>query len=279
MRALSRRLSARGRTLALVPTMGALHEGHLSLLRLARASAHRVVASVFVNPMQFGPREDFASYPRNLRRDLDLLAAERVDAVYLPEASIMYPEGFASRISVESLSGILEGASRPGHFDGVCTVVLKLLSAVEPDLLVLGQKDAQQCVVVERMVRDLDLAVKVRRGPTVREADGLALSSRNAYLTPEERAQAPVLYRALVEGRQAALAGERDATLVRERVVRAIVAAPRARLDYVEVVDAQSLSRLDRLEGEVLIVLACRFGKARLIDNVRFRIPRPRRPR
>jgi pantoate--beta-alanine ligase len=279
MRALSRKLRARGKGLALVPTMGALHEGHLSLLRLARRSAPRVVASVFVNPLQFGPREDYASYPRDPRRDLDLLAKEEVDAVYWPEAGAMYPEGFRSRVSVDGLRGVLEGASRPGHFDGVCTVVLKLLQAVEPDVLVLGQKDAQQCVILERMIRDLDLSVRVRRGPTVRQPDGLALSSRNAYLTPEERAQAPALYRALQEGRRLALAGERDPSQVRERVVRGVVAAPGARLDYVEVVHPQTLAPLERLEGEVLIVLACRFGKARLIDNVQFRIPGARAAR
>lgn len=279
MRALSRKLRARGRTLAFVPTMGALHEGHLSLVRLAARAADHVAVSVFVNPKQFGPGEDLASYPRNPRRDLDLLRAEKVDAVYWPDAGAVYPEGFKARVAVDGLSSVLEGASRPGHFDGVCTVVLKLLQAVEPDILVLGQKDVQQCVILERMIRDLDLPVRVRRGPTVRERDGLALSSRNAYLTPEERVQAPALYRALQEGKALAMAGERDASLVRERVVRGIVAAPGARLDYVEVVDPETLARLERIERDVLIVVACRFGQARLIDNVQFRLPGPRRAR
>lgn len=279
MRALSRKLRVRGKALALVPTMGALHEGHLSLLRLARQTAPRVAVSLFVNPKQFGPREDFAGYPRNLRRDLDLLAAEGVDAVYVPDANAMYPDGFRSRVTVDGLGTVLEGASRPGHFDGVCTVVLKLLESAEPDWLVLGQKDAQQCVVLERMIRDLDLPVKVRRGPTVRDPDGLAISSRNQYLSAEERAQAPVLYEALQQGRRAALAGERDPGRVREIVVRTVVAAPRARLDYVEVVDPNTLAPLSRLAGQVLIVIACRFGKARLIDNVLFRLPKGRRPR
>jgi pantoate--beta-alanine ligase len=273
MQSLSRKLKSRGKTLALVPTMGALHEGHLSLVRIARQAASRVLVSIFVNPKQFGPREDFSGYPRNLRRDLDLLLEAGVHAVYVPDANAMYPDGFRSRVVVDGLSTILEGASRPGHFDGVCTVVLKLLQAAEPDLMVLGQKDAQQCVVLERMIRDLDLPVKVKRGPTIREPDGLAISSRNSYLSAEERAQAPVLHRALQEGKRAALAGERDAARVREIVVRTVVAASKARLDYVEVVDPVTLTRLPKLQGQVLVVLACRFGRARLIDNLQFRVP------
>ena len=274
MRRLSRQLKTRGKTLAFVPTMGALHEGHLSLVRLAARSARRVAVSIYVNPLQFGPSEDLGRYPRDLKRDLALLAKERVDAVYLPSDETLYPEGFSSRITVGGLDSILEGASRPGHFAGVCTVVTKLLLTVEPDVLVLGQKDAQQCVILERLVRDLDLPVRVRRGPTVREPDGLALSSRNAYLTPEERAQAAVLYQGLCRAREAAKAGETDPVSLRERVVRHVVSAPLARLEYVEVVDPRTLARIDRASGEGLIVLACRFGATRLIDNLAFRAPR-----
>lgn len=277
MQRLSRKLRARGKQLALVPTMGALHEGHLSLMRLAAKDSDRVVVSVFVNPLQFGPREDFARYPRDRKRDLELLVRERVDAVYLPNDEAMYPDGFVARVTVPGLDSVLEGASRPGHFAGVCVVVVKLLNAVQPDVLWLGQKDAQQCVVLERLVRDLDLPVKVKRGPTVREADGLAVSSRNHYLTAEERAQAPVLWQALDRAAAAVRAGERDPVAVRERVVRHVVTAPLARLEYVEVVHARTLARLDRLEGEVLIALACRFGATRLIDNVQLRVPDSRR--
>jgi len=273
MRRLSRRLKGRGKSLAFVPTMGGLHEGHLSLVRLAAREADRVCVSVFVNPLQFGPSEDLSRYPRDLKRDLSLLEEEGVDAVYLPTPEAMYPDGFAARVTVTGLDGVLEGASRPGHFAGVCTVVLKLVHAVEPDVLWLGQKDAQQCVVIERMLRDLDLPVRVRRGPTVREKDGLALSSRNVYLTPAERAQAPVLHQALLRARDAAKAGERDPVALRERIVRQVVTAPLARLDYVEVVSPATLARLERVEGDVLLVVACRFGAARLIDNLPFRVP------
>jgi pantoate--beta-alanine ligase len=274
MRELSHKLKQRGRKLAFVPTMGSLHQGHLSLVRLAAKSADRVVVSIFVNPLQFGPSEDYDAYPRDRRRDLEILSEEEVDAVYLPDEKAMYPEGFSTSLMVKGLADILEGESRPGHFAGVCTVVLKLLNAVEPDVMWLGQKDAQQCVVLERMVRDLDLPVKIRRGPTVREPGGLAISSRNAYLSVEERAQASVLFRALGEAKALALEDGVDPVAIRERVVRHVVTSPLARLEYVEVLDARTLRRLERLEGEVLIALGCRFGRARLIDNIQFRIPR-----
>jgi pantoate--beta-alanine ligase len=274
MRELSHKLKQRGRKLAFVPTMGSLHQGHLSLVRLAAKSADRVVVSIFVNPLQFGPSEDYDAYPRDRRRDLEILSEEEVDAVYLPDEKAMYPEGFSTSLMVKGLADILEGESRPGHFAGVCTVVLKLLNAVEPDVMWLGQKDAQQCVVLERMVRDLDLPVKIRRGPTVREPGGLAISSRNAYLSVEERAQASVLFRALGEAKALALEDGADPVAIRERVVRHVVTSPLARLEYVEVLDARTLRRLERLEGEVLIALGCRFGRARLIDNIQFRIPR-----
>ena len=275
VRRLSRKLRSRGKRLALVPTMGALHEGHLSLVRLAARDADRVMVSLFVNPLQFGPQEDLGSYPRDTRRDLGLLAGEPVDAVYLPTGETMYPEGFAARVTVSGLDSRLEGAARPGHFVGVCTVVLKLLNAVEPDVLWLGQKDAQQCAVLERLVRDLDLPVRVKRGPTVREPDGLAMSSRNAYLNPEERAQAPALFQALRLAQAAARSGERDPGALRALVSGHLAGAPLARLEYVEVVDARTLEPLARVAGDVLVALACRIGPARLIDNVRFRVAEP----
>jgi pantoate--beta-alanine ligase len=274
MRRLSHKLKARGQRLGFVPTMGALHEGHLSLIRQAAREADRVVVSIFVNPLQFGPQEDLAHYPRDLARDLERLAGEPVDAAYLPGAEVLYPDGFAARVTVAGLEAVLEGAQRPGHFAGVCTVVLKLLHAVAPDTLWLGQKDAQQCVVLERLVRDLDLPVKVRRGATVRESDGLAMSSRNAYLSAEERAQAPVLHQALARLAAAARAGERDAAALRQLAVRHIAGAPLARLESLDIVDARTLVPLERVAGEVLALVACRFGGARLIDNVQFRILR-----
>jgi pantoate--beta-alanine ligase len=258
-----------GLTVAFVPTMGALHEGHLSLVRRARATADRVVASIFVNPLQFGPREDFARYPRPARRDRALLAAAGVDLLWEPLASDVYPAGHRTRVRVAGLGDVLEGASRPGHFEGVTTVVLILLEVVAPDVLWLGQKDAQQALLVERMVGDLRLPVKVRRGPTLRAPDGLALSSRNAYLAPAERAQAVALSRGLVAARAALVAGERSAARL-VRVVRAVWRRhPLVREDYVAVVDAATLEPLKDpgAARRVLVAVAARVGPARLIDN------------
>ena len=262
-----------GLRVAFVPTMGALHEGHLSLVRRARASADRVVASIFVNPLQFGPREDFACYPRPARRDRALLAAAGVDLLWEPLARDVYPAGHRTRVRVVGLGDVLEGASRPGHFEGVTTVVLILLEVVAPDVLWLGQKDAQQALLVERMVGDLRLPVKVRRGPIVRAPDGLALSSRNAYLAPAERAQAVALSRGLAAARAALAAGERSAA----RVTRAVRAVWRryalVREDYVAVVDAATLEPLKDLGAarRVLVAVAARVGPARLIDNFEWR--------
>lgn len=258
-----------GLCVAFVPTMGAIHDGHLSLVRRASASADRVVASIFVNPLQFGPGEDFARYPRPVRRDRALLAGAGVDLLWEPRGAELYPSGHHTRVRVAGLGDALDGAARPGHFEGVTTVVLILLEVVAPHRLWLGQKDAQQAVLIERMVRDLRLPVKVRRGPTMREPDGLAMSSRNAYLAPAERAQAVALSRGLAAARAALVAGERSAARV-ARAVRAVWRRhPLVREDYVAVVDAQTLEPLKdvRVARRLLVAVAARVGPARLIDN------------
>jgi pantoate--beta-alanine ligase len=258
---------ARGQRVAFVPTMGALHEGHLSLVQRARASADRVVASIFVNPLQFGPGEDYRRYPRALAGDRALLAAGRVDLLWMPEVKDLYPEGERTRVRVTGLGDVLEGASRPGHFEGVATVVLKLLNVVMPDDLWLGQKDAQQARLVEQMCRDVLLPVRVHRSATVRERDGLAFSSRNAYLDGDHRAQAVALSRGLRAAEQALVAGERSPARVRAAVRRVWRAYPMVREDYVAVVDADSLRPVRTIEGRVLVAVAARVGPARLIDN------------
>jgi pantoate--beta-alanine ligase len=262
--------TARGRGLriALVPTMGALHPGHLSLIEAARQANTLVVVSIFVNPTQFGPNEDFNSYPRPLSRDLELCAAAGVDLVYHPDPTAMYPAGYCTDVEVTGLQDVLCGASRPGHFRGVATVVLKLFNQVQPDRAYFGQKDAQQVQVIRRMVRDLDVPVDVVACPTVREADGLALSSRNAYLDATQRRHATVLYRALQEARERVEAGERDAAALRQLLADRIAATPGAALDYAAVVDAETLTPLTRLQGPVLLALAVKFGATRLIDNL-----------
>jgi len=258
-----------GARVAFVPTMGAIHEGHLSLVRRARATADRVVASIFVNPLQFGPGEDFRRYPRPARRDRAQLAAAGVDLLWEPRPEAMYPPDHATRVRVAGLGDVLEGASRPGHFEGVATVVLMLLEVVAPHVLWLGQKDAQQAHVLERMARDLRLPVRVRRAPTVREPDGLALSSRNAYLSEAERAQAVALSRGLRAARARLAAGERSAARVARAVRAAWRAYPLVREDYVAVVDAATLAPVKdvRAARRLLVAVAARVGPARLIDN------------
>jgi pantoate--beta-alanine ligase len=276
MRAMSRRFRARGETVAFVPTMGFLHLGHRSLLQRARGLADRVVLSIFVNPTQFGPGEDFAAYPRDEQRDLALARTAGVDVAYLPTAALMYPRGFRTRIQVGGLGERLCGRSRPGHFDGVCTVVMKLLMQVEPQVLVLGQKDAQQALILDRMCRDLDLDVRLAVAPTWREPDGLAMSSRNAYLTPAERRRAPAIYAALRAGVAAAERGERSSARIAGRV-RARLARAELAPEYVAVVDLADLLAHDRLPPAALIAVAARLGRARLIDNVIVRSGRGRR--
>jgi pantoate--beta-alanine ligase len=259
---------ARGRRIGLVPTMGALHEGHLSLVRLAREHADCVVVSVFVNPTQFGPGEDFDRYRRDLEADVAAVAAEGAELVFAPEVGEMYPEGDATRVRVERLTEGLCGRDRPGHFEGVTTVVARLFNAVRPDVAVFGQKDYQQLAAIRRMARDLLFGVEVIGGPTVREPDGLAMSSRNAYLDPEARAQAPALHAALLEAQERLHAGDRDAAALVGAARRRIEKAPRAEIDYVELRDAETLEPVERVERPVVLAVAVRFGPARLIDNL-----------
>jgi pantoate--beta-alanine ligase len=256
-----------GRTVGFVPTMGAIHAGHLSLVRRARSASDQVVASLFVNPLQFGPREDYRRYPRSPEADRRLLARAGVDLLWTPAAKDLYPPEHRTRVRVRGLSEVLEGAVRPGHFEGVATVVVKLLNVVQPEVLWLGQKDAQQARVLEQMARDLDLPVRVRRGPTVRERDGLALSSRNAYLGPEERRQAAALSRGLAAARSLLRRGERSSARLAAAVRRVWRGYPLVREDYVAVVDARSLLPVPRARGRILIAVAARVGRARLIDN------------
>jgi pantoate--beta-alanine ligase len=260
---------ADGEQVGFVPTMGYLHEGHASLLRAARVDADVVVASIFVNPLQFGAGEDLDAYPRDLASDTARAAAEGVDLLFLPSGAEMYPEGqVRTTVSVAKVSAPLEGRVRPTHFAGVATVVAKLFSIVGPCRAYFGEKDFQQVAVVRQMVHDLSIPVEVVACPTVRESDGLALSSRNAYLTADERAAAPVVHAALQVGRMAIDAGERDAAKVQALMADLIVAEPLAELDYAEVVDARTLQAVDPLAGELRLLAAVRFGKARLIDNL-----------
>jgi len=255
--------------LVLVPTMGALHAGHISLMRRARRLAGKsgtVVASIFVNPAQFGPGEDFSRYPRTFPEDCRLCEEAGVDVIFHPSPAEMYPDGFSTYVNEHQVSLGLCGASRPAHFRGVCTVVLKLFNIVAPDIAIFGEKDYQQVAVIRRMVRDLNVPVRIVTAPTVRAPDGLALSSRNAYLSPEERAQAAVLRRALLLARSAKTSRPTDLTrLVRKQ----ISTAPLARIDYVEVLDAATLETPDPATRELVIACAVFFGKTRLIDNIR----------
>jgi pantoate--beta-alanine ligase len=253
----------------LVPTMGFLHEGHLSLVRAARAECETVVVSIFVNPTQFGPGEDFERYPRDEENDLALLRDAGVDAVFVPAAEEMYPPGFAEWVEVRGpLTERLEGEHRPGHFRGVTTVVARLFRIVRPDRAYFGRKDAQQLAVIRRMTADLSLSVEVVGLATVREPDGLAMSSRNVYLSPEERERALVISRALGEAERMVAAGERDAGVVRECVRRALELAGVV-VDYVSVSDEETFEEVERVEGAVLLLAAGRVGGTRLIDNVR----------
>jgi pantoate--beta-alanine ligase len=254
-------------SVGLVPTMGYLHEGHLSLVRAARAANDTVVTSVFVNPTQFGPNEDLARYPRDEARDLALLEAESVDVVFAPPVEQVYPEAFSTYVAVEGLTARLEGASRPTHFRGVTTVVLKLLNIVQPHRAYFGRKDAQQLAVVRRMARDLDVPVEIVGMPIVREPDGLAMSSRNAYLSPEERRAALVLSRALHVAEELYSSGERFGATIRARMSDEVSAEPLASLDYVSVADTQTLDELEHIDRPALVSLAVHIGATRLIDN------------
>lgn len=258
---------AAGLTIGLVPTMGALHAGHESLMEAARAACDKVVVSVFVNPLQFGPDEDYDAYPRDIARDGAICEAHGVDAVFHPTPEEMYGPAFSTYVVMETLTDALCGASRPGHFRGVCTVVTKLFNIVQPDFAFFGQKDAQQLAIIKRMVADLNMNLKVVGCPIVREKDGLAKSSRNAYLSASERQAALVLSRAVRAGEAAVRAGERDAAAVKRQMSAIIEAEPLARIDYVEVVDGATMQPVDTLGRSVLAALAVYIGSTRLIDN------------
>jgi pantoate--beta-alanine ligase len=257
------------RLLGLVPTMGALHEGHLALVRRARQENQSVAVSIFVNPTQFGPQEDLSKYPRDLERDVDLLRQERCDLVFAPSPTAIYPPGFDTWVDVGPLGNKLEGAFRPGHFRGVATVVAKLLNITKPDRAYFGQKDGQQTVVVRQLVRDLDLGVEVVVVPTVRHTDGLALSSRNVYLTPQQRQAAPIIYHALCEANRRWRDGTRNADKLRQEVRWLLKSEPLIeRIDYVSVADAGTLDELDFIQGRAMVSVAVKLGTPRLIDNI-----------
>ncbi|MBC8074986.1 MAG: pantoate--beta-alanine ligase [Chloroflexales bacterium] len=254
-------------SVGLVPTMGALHDGHMALVRRARAENERVAVSIFVNPAQFAANEDLARYPRDLPHDLGLLQAAGADVVFTPQPPEIYPPGFNTWVNVESVTDVLEGARRPGHFRGVATVVCKLFTITQPTRAYFGQKDAQQCVVVRRMVRDLNLPLDVVICPITRAADGLALSSRNVYLSAEQRQAAPVLHRALREAELRFAQGERDANALRAVMQAVLAAEPLARVDYISVADADTLAELATVDAPAVASLAVYFGTTRLIDN------------
>jgi pantoate--beta-alanine ligase len=261
-----------GERIGFVPTMGALHEGHLSLVGIARKKTDRIVASVFVNPAQFGPNEDFSRYPRQPEKDAEMLAEAGCDLLFLPDVDTMYPPGHTVYVDLGNPSETLEGVCRPGHFRGVATVVALLFNLVQPDVAVFGEKDAQQLAVIRRMVRDLHIPVEIVPGPTIREADGLAMSSRNAYLSPEERKAAGVLHRSLRNAEAAIQAGERRGGEVRRILSETLNSEPLARVEYAEVVDEESFQPVEKLQGRLVLPLAVRVGGTRLIDNLQLAV-------
>ena len=261
---------AQGRTIGLVPTMGFLHKGHLSLTHVAReAGADFVVVSIFVNPRQFGPSEDFVRYPRDERRDREMLEEEGVALLFMPTAELMYRSNATTAVCAGAVAKPLEGTRRPGHFDGVATVVLKLFNIVAPDLAVFGRKDAQQCAVIERMVEDLDVPVRLVFGDTIREKDGVAMSSRNSYLTPEERTLAPALHRALRAGEEAISHGVENVEAVEQLMNRMAAETPGIEVDYLALVDPTTFERPTDFHRDLLVAGAVRLGRTRLIDNIR----------
>lgn len=268
IRSTSRALRREGKRLGFVPTMGALHAGHLSLVRAARAASGVVAASIFVNPTQFGPNEDLAKYPRSFERDCELLEQEGVELLFAPSVEEMYPARAVTWVTVEGLSDKLDGRSRPGHFRGVATVVAKLFNAVEPDAAFFGQKDAAQVAIIHRMVRDLNLPVEIVVCPIVRESDGLAMSSRNAYLDPAQRKQALVLHRSLLRAQQLAASGERDAAKLISAGREEFSREASVRLDYFEIVDPNTLDPVDDISQGALVAVAAFVGSTRLIDNI-----------
>lgn len=275
MQKLALELKKQGKTVGFVPTMGYLHEGHLSLIRRARKENDIVVVSIYVNPIQFGPREDFKEYPRDLKRDLKLCEQEKVDIVFAPSDKEMYPEGFCTYVEVTGrLTSVMCGAFRPGHFKGVTTVVAKLFNIVMPDVAYFGQKDPQQAVVIKRMVKDLNFPVKIKVLPIVREPDGLAMSSRNTYLSPEERQRALCLYKALKEAEKMVKSGETNVSKI-IKAMRKIIEKADGKIDYIVAVDPETLEDFKKLQPgkKVMFALAVRIGKTRLIDNMIFTPP------
>jgi len=258
---------ARGERVVLVPTMGFLHDGHRELLRIGKREGGRLVLSIFVNPTQFGPKEDYGAYPRDLDRDLSIAREEGVDAVFAPKAEEMYPAGYETYVEVERLSKYLCGRSRPGHFRGVATIVLKLFNVVMPHAAVFGKKDYQQFTIIKRMVKDLDLDIRIIGAETVREPDGLAMSSRNSYLSPGERSAASVIPRALSEAEALFSTGVRDGAEIRDKLKKIIEKEPLAVVEYIEVSDTDTLEDVSRITGSALVALAVRIGKTRLTDN------------
>jgi pantoate--beta-alanine ligase len=262
---------ASGKSVGFVPTMGFLHQGHLSLVKESLIQSDCSVVSIFINPAQFGPQEDFQKYPRDMGRDSALLDELGVDFLFVPDKNEMYPEGFRTYVEVTGLQDDFEGRSRPGHFRGVCTVVLKLLEIVKPDVAFFGQKDAQQAAVIKRMVRDLNLDLDIQVLPIIREKDGLALSSRNIYLTPEQRKAATCLIKSLREAGRLIENGERDPGIIRNRMERVFDSEPLADLDYIAIVDLDNFQPLATIGSETLIAIAAKIGTTRLIDNMIYR--------
>ncbi len=273
MKAHVRAVRARGETICLVPTMGYLHKGHLDLMRMGKGLADHLMISIFVNPTQFGPSEDLSRYPRDFERDRMLSEEVGVECIFFPGPEEMYPEGYATYVNVEEITQALCGVSRPTHFRGVATVVAKLFNICEPDVSVFGQKDYQQLAVIRRMVKDLDMNVRVVAHPTVREDDGLAMSSRNKYLSGEQRTNALVLSRALDTARGLVMRGERRASEIRKVAVDMIEATPGALMDYVEIVHPETLRTIDTIDDRAVMALAVRFGPTRLIDNTELHRP------
>lgn len=259
-----------GQTVGFVPTMGFLHDGHLSLVRASKKENERTIVSLFVNPLQFGPKEDLDKYPRNEKKDIKLLKKEEVDILFIPAVGELYPNGFKTAVSVKELSEVLCGASRPGHFDGVCTIVTKLFNLVEPDIAYFGQKDAQQLIIIKKMVEDLNMNIKIKGIPIVRERDGLAMSSRNIYLVNEERAHAPLLYASLRKAQEMINNKQIDADEIINAMHKIILGKTegKAKIDYIEIRDVDTLEKIEKINGNTLIALAVKFGKARLIDNI-----------
>ena len=273
MREIIREKKAEQVSIGFVPTMGYLHDGHIALIRRARAENDIVVVSIFVNPLQFGPDEDFDIYPRDLERDKKISAKEKVDFIFHPSAEEMYPGTLSVKVIVQDRTDVLCGKSRPGHFDGVATVLTKLFHIVQPDRVYMGMKDAQQVAVVEGLISDFNFPIELIPVDTVREEDGLAKSSRNVHLTPEEREQAPHLYKSLLEAKKLILEGERDEVKIVSHMRDYITEKTDADIDYIEIYSFPQLKKLDRLEGRMIIALAVKFSKVRLIDNIVLTVP------